>query len=339
MVERNRPYDTFGWGVVLLRPDARQPDGRRPGPTARAIVDAFNHWDDIDVHLQGPHDHARAATASAASGASACSTSCRSAARRSASSWCSRRDVTTTRRWRSQFGADLVIASDGLNSRIRQRYAATFQPDVDLRRCRFVWLGTQQAVRRLHVRVRGDASTAGSRRTPTSSTPRPRPSSSRRPRKCGARRPRPMAQAGGDRVLRAPVRALSRRPRADEQRRAPARLGDLDPLSARRLPALDALDRDRRPRGAGRADGRRGAHRALLGRLGHQARARGRDRARPARSQRGGDGIDAALAAYEARAQRRGAEDPERRAQLDRMVRERRALQRHARPSSSPTAC
>ncbi|MFX5949026.1 monooxygenase, partial [Acinetobacter baumannii] len=38
--------------------------------------------------------------------------------------------------------ADLIIAADGLNRRIRQKYAATYQPDIDLRRCRFVWLGT-----------------------------------------------------------------------------------------------------------------------------------------------------------------------------------------------------
>jgi anthraniloyl-CoA monooxygenase len=37
-----------------------------------------------------------------------------------------------------------VIASDGLNSRIRAKYADAFQPDIDLRQCRFVWLGTHQ---------------------------------------------------------------------------------------------------------------------------------------------------------------------------------------------------
>ncbi|MBV1732964.1 MAG: bifunctional salicylyl-CoA 5-hydroxylase/oxidoreductase, partial [Hydrogenophaga sp.] len=40
--------------------------------------------------------------------------------------------------------ADLVIASDGLNSRIRTRYETTYQPDIDTRKCRFVWLGTQK---------------------------------------------------------------------------------------------------------------------------------------------------------------------------------------------------
>src|SRR5205085_4533436 len=40
--------------------------------------------------------------------------------------------------------ADLIIASDGLNSRIRTQHAGTYQPDIDLRDCRFVWLGTHK---------------------------------------------------------------------------------------------------------------------------------------------------------------------------------------------------
>jgi anthraniloyl-CoA monooxygenase len=43
-----------------------------------------------------------------------------------------------------QYQADLVIASDGLNSRVRSRYEASYQPDIDTRKCRFVWLGTRQ---------------------------------------------------------------------------------------------------------------------------------------------------------------------------------------------------
>ncbi|MFL6660560.1 MAG: bifunctional salicylyl-CoA 5-hydroxylase/oxidoreductase, partial [Rhizobacter sp.] len=40
--------------------------------------------------------------------------------------------------------ADLVIASDGLNSRIRAKHADTYRPDIDVRKCRFVWLGTHK---------------------------------------------------------------------------------------------------------------------------------------------------------------------------------------------------
>jgi anthraniloyl-CoA monooxygenase len=47
VVERNRPYDTFGWGVVFS--DATMDNMRAwDAPTADAIQQAFNHWDDIE---------------------------------------------------------------------------------------------------------------------------------------------------------------------------------------------------------------------------------------------------------------------------------------------------
>ncbi|MBV8188437.1 MAG: bifunctional salicylyl-CoA 5-hydroxylase/oxidoreductase, partial [Alphaproteobacteria bacterium] len=39
---------------------------------------------------------------------------------------------------------DLVIAADGLNSRSRAAFAEVFKPDIDVRKCKFVWLGTRQ---------------------------------------------------------------------------------------------------------------------------------------------------------------------------------------------------
>jgi anthraniloyl-CoA monooxygenase len=39
---------------------------------------------------------------------------------------------------------DLVVACDGINSRVRNEYADIFRPDIDMRECKFVWLGTQQ---------------------------------------------------------------------------------------------------------------------------------------------------------------------------------------------------
>jgi anthraniloyl-CoA monooxygenase len=39
---------------------------------------------------------------------------------------------------------DLVVASDGLNSRTPMEFEETFKPDIDVRRCPFVWLGTHQ---------------------------------------------------------------------------------------------------------------------------------------------------------------------------------------------------
>ena len=52
VVERNRPYDTFGWGVVFsdkTLENLQQADA----PTGQLIADAFNHWDDIEVFFKG----------------------------------------------------------------------------------------------------------------------------------------------------------------------------------------------------------------------------------------------------------------------------------------------
>jgi anthraniloyl-CoA monooxygenase len=43
-----------------------------------------------------------------------------------------------------RYGADLVVAADGINSPVRARYTQTYQPEVDVRNCRFVWLGTSK---------------------------------------------------------------------------------------------------------------------------------------------------------------------------------------------------
>src|SRR5258706_4759918 len=50
--ERNRPDDTFGWGVVFS--DKTMAGFRDTDAESHdAIVDSFYHWDDIDVHYRG----------------------------------------------------------------------------------------------------------------------------------------------------------------------------------------------------------------------------------------------------------------------------------------------
>src|SRR3954452_9639439 len=51
VLERNRAGDTFGWGVVFS--DQTLSALRRADPkTAAQILDAFNHWDDIEIHFK-----------------------------------------------------------------------------------------------------------------------------------------------------------------------------------------------------------------------------------------------------------------------------------------------
>ncbi len=142
VVERNRPYDTFGWGVVFS--DQTLINLRRADPeTAQAMQDAFNHWDDIEVFYKGR---------SVRSGGHGFIGIGRKRLLNILQERCNElgvklvfeTDVTDDQALAQQYNADLVIASDGLNSRIRTRYESTFQPDIDTRQCRFVWLGTRK---------------------------------------------------------------------------------------------------------------------------------------------------------------------------------------------------
>ncbi|QYF94018.1 bifunctional salicylyl-CoA 5-hydroxylase/oxidoreductase [Massilia sp. PAMC28688] len=142
VVERNRPYDTFGWGVVF----SDQTLGNLVAAdesSARAILQSFNHWDDIDIFFKGEKI--------TSGGHGFCGIG-RKRLLNILQQRCEELgvqlvfecDVTDDQELAARHGADLVIASDGLNSRIRQRYAATYQPDIEARRCRFVWLGTRK---------------------------------------------------------------------------------------------------------------------------------------------------------------------------------------------------
>src|SRR5215470_6265008 len=52
VIERNRPHDTFGWGVVFS--DKTLDNLAQADPeTHQLILDSFNHWDNIDVHFKG----------------------------------------------------------------------------------------------------------------------------------------------------------------------------------------------------------------------------------------------------------------------------------------------
>ena len=142
VVERNRPYDTFGWGVVLS--DATVDNlAAADAVTGRQIREAFNHWDDIEVFFKGR------SVRSSGHGFSGIG-------RKHLLNLLQDRclalgvelvfetDVSDDQTLAQAYDADLVIASDGLNSRIRGRYQATYQPDIDTRQCRFVWLGTRK---------------------------------------------------------------------------------------------------------------------------------------------------------------------------------------------------
>jgi anthraniloyl-CoA monooxygenase len=139
VVERNRPYDTFGWGVVFS--DATMAHLRQwDEETAGAIEAAFAHWDDIVLEFKG-----RAIR----SGGHGFVGIGRKRLLNILQARCEALGVELQfdREVRSDAefpDADLVVASDGINSLVRQKYADVFRPDIVARPNRFIWLGTKK---------------------------------------------------------------------------------------------------------------------------------------------------------------------------------------------------
>jgi anthraniloyl-CoA monooxygenase len=142
VVERNRPFDTFGWGVVFS--DQTLQNLRKADPeSAQQMADAFNHWDDIEVFYKGASVRSTG-HGFIGIGRKRLLNILQERCQALGVNLVFETDVTDDQALAQQYNADLVIASDGLNSRIRTRYESTFQPDIDTRLCRFVWLGTKK---------------------------------------------------------------------------------------------------------------------------------------------------------------------------------------------------
>ena len=140
VVERNRPYDTFGWGVVFS--DATMQSMRKWDPeTAATIEDAFNHWDDIELVFKGRKIRTTG-HGFVGIGRKKMLNILQDRCVELGVELVFEREVTGDEEFPD---ADLIISSDGVNSRIRNKYAEIFQPDMVVRPNRFIWLGTSKA--------------------------------------------------------------------------------------------------------------------------------------------------------------------------------------------------
>jgi anthraniloyl-CoA monooxygenase len=139
VVERNKPYDTFGWGVVFS--DATMENMRRwDAPTCDEIEQSFSHWDDIELRFKGRRIR---------SGGHGFVGIGRKKLLNILQARCEALGVelqfeAEVESDLSYPDADLIIAADGINSRIRSAYADVFQPDIVTRPNRFIWLGTHK---------------------------------------------------------------------------------------------------------------------------------------------------------------------------------------------------
>jgi len=138
--ERNALGVTFGWGVVFSDQTVENLAANDP-KSAKIIADEFAHWDDIDVHI-----HEQTITSSGHGfigiGRKRLLEILQDRARELGvalhfNQECDPADA----KWRDY---DLVIASDGANSRFRDAQADAFGVDIDVRRNKFVWLGTSK---------------------------------------------------------------------------------------------------------------------------------------------------------------------------------------------------
>jgi anthraniloyl-CoA monooxygenase len=137
--ERNRAEDTFGWGVVFsdktmgnfLEADA---------PSHARVADEFYHWDDINVHFKG-----QIIRSSGHGFAGISRRMLLNILQKRAASLGVNQSFQVELDDAGQFDdADLVVIAEGANSKARAAQAGKFGPDIEVRKCRYIWLGTTQ---------------------------------------------------------------------------------------------------------------------------------------------------------------------------------------------------
>ncbi len=135
--ERNRPDDTFGFGVVFSDNTLSHFLGFDPD-SYEEITNEFAYWDTIEVRYKDQ--------AIRSSGHGFCGIS-----RMRLLNLLQKRteelgvridyetDITDFEPYRD---ADVMVAADGVNSLVRDTYKDRFKPRIDMRKTKFVWLGT-----------------------------------------------------------------------------------------------------------------------------------------------------------------------------------------------------
>ncbi|MCX7560138.1 bifunctional salicylyl-CoA 5-hydroxylase/oxidoreductase [Sulfitobacter sp. F26204] len=140
VLERNKPDDTFGWGVVLSDETLDNLEENDP-VSAATIRENFAYWDDMALIYKGEK--------TVSSGHGFCGIGrmrllniLQARAKELGVVLQFETEVQAASEYMADY--DLVVACDGLNSKTRKEFETTFQPDVDVRKCQFIWLGTHQ---------------------------------------------------------------------------------------------------------------------------------------------------------------------------------------------------
>jgi anthraniloyl-CoA monooxygenase len=137
--ERNRIEDAFGFGVVFSD-ETLENVGEADAETNQAMATAAARWEDIEIHYRGTVTRS---TGHRFSGVER-KTLLELLGGRA-------RSLGVEIHWQQEIrdlgdcglpAADLIVAADGAGSLIRDRLSHEFQPRLDWRRNRFVWLGS-----------------------------------------------------------------------------------------------------------------------------------------------------------------------------------------------------
>jgi len=137
VIERNRADDTFGWGVVFSNETLGHFKQADP-ESFRRITESFAYWDNIDTYFKGKVIR---------SGGHGFCGIARRRLLQILQERCLELGVTLRFEHESEdlrefAGADLIVAADGINSRIRGEHEDVFQPSIVPGKARFIWLGT-----------------------------------------------------------------------------------------------------------------------------------------------------------------------------------------------------
>lgn len=139
VLERDPHGATYGWGVVFSEQTVSAL-GKADRVTYERIEAQFARWDAIDTDFRGVRMRAHGHGFSGLS---------RTVLLGILEDRCAELGVEVHHKRelsdRSVFaGYDLVVAADGLNSRVRQAFADTFRPSYDTRSAKYIWWGTSK---------------------------------------------------------------------------------------------------------------------------------------------------------------------------------------------------
>ncbi len=140
--ERNRFDDTFGWGVVLS--DETMSNFEVNDPISEKMIrDNFAYWDDVKT-VRGDEEITSGGHGFCGIGRKKLLLVLQERARELDITLSFETNMTEESIAELKVSHDLVVAADGLNSKVRSVYADQFKPEIDMRENHFVWLGTHQ---------------------------------------------------------------------------------------------------------------------------------------------------------------------------------------------------